>query len=472
MKPVQKSGNEIRINIYPKQEAFLNSDCDDVLYGGAVGGGKSYAVILGALKRRLENPGTHGIIFRRTYPELEHSVIKTTRDIYPHFGAKYNTAKHQWTFPNGSIQSFGYCEKDGDVYKYLSAEFQDEWFDEATTFTAFQFQYLTSRCRSSIPGVKAIVRLTSNPGNVGHAWVYERYIKPAEVSSKWFNEKEKKTMAFIPAFLKDNPALMESDPDYINRLKLLPEKKYLALAEGRWDVFEGTYFENFDPRAGHGVLWNIRKPDTYTMKFLSMDWGYSDPACILWYEVTPMGRIYVYRELYVTRRSPKELAKDILDLCPREEEYMYLTASPEIWGKTADTEGGGQPIQVLMQEVLKDRIIMKPANNARVAGWLKVREYLFKAPDGLPWMQLSPNCTNLIRTLPSLIHDDKKVEDVDESAETHAAESLRYGLVSLNEIPKEVITPYESTYDRIFKIDRNGHKADPQIPIPNGRGGY
>jgi len=471
MKPVEIIGEEARINIYPKQEAFITSECDEALYGGAVGGGKSYAVMLGCLKRRLENPGSHGMIFRRTFPELENSIIKETRNIYPLFGAQYNSSKHQWKFPNGSLITFGFCEKDGDVYKYLSVEAHDMWFDEATTFTAFQFQYLTSRCRSSIPGLRPIVRLTSNPGNVGHAWVYDRFIKPSQVSTKWEEARTKKTMTFIPARLQDNPSLMENDPNYLMRLKDLPEKKYLALAEGRWDVFEGTYFENFDPRPGHGVLWNIRKPDTFTMKFLSMDWGYSDPACILWYEVTPMGRIYIYRELYTTRRSPKELAADILALCPEGEEYMHLVASPEIWGKTADMEGGGQPIAESMQEILKNKIIMKKANNARVPGWLKVREFLFKAPgDGLPWLQISPNCTNLILEFPAAVHDDRKVEDIDPNCSDHCLESLRYGLVSIGDIPQNILTPYESNYDRIFQIRRG--TTESQVPLPKGRGGY
>jgi phage terminase large subunit len=471
MQAIEKVGSEVKINIFPKQEEFISGECDDVLYGGAAGGGKSYAVMLGALRRRLEYPGTHGIIFRRTFPELEKSIIKETRKLYPIFGAKFNETKHYWTFPNGSVQEFGFCEKDGDVYKHLSAEYHDEWFDEATTFTEFQIRYLTSRCRSSIPGVKPIVRLTSNPGGVSHSFIYSRYIKPAQMSKVWKDPNTGKSMSFIPARISDNPALEENDPDYIHRLKELPEKKYLALAEGRWDVFEGAYFENFDPRPGHGVLANLRKPDSYTIKFLSMDWGYSDPACVLWGEITPMGRIFIYRELYTTKRSPKELALDILGMCPQEEEYLYLSAPPEIWGKRIETEGGGEPIQRLMESVLKDRIIMKKANNARIPGWMKVREYLYLAPDGYPWLQISPNCVNLIRTIPNMVHDDRKKEDINLQCEDHAVDALRYLIVSLNEVPKHIITPYESNYDRIFKINRN-KPSDDQIPMPAGRGGY
>jgi len=470
---LKRIGDKVEINIFPKQAEMINSDCDDLLFGGAAGGGKSHALILFALMRRLKHPKSTGILFRRTFPQLEGSLIQKSREIYPEFGAKYQEAKHRWLFPNGSIQRFAHCERDANAYDYHSDEFHDIGFDEASMLTEFQLNYLTSRCRSADPSIKPLVRLASNPGNVSHAYLYERYVKPWYADKIWYDKVTGKKLTFIPARIRDNPALAEADPDYIRRLKQLSEKKYLALAEGRWDVFEGAYFDTWNPEPGHGVLRSPRIPDTYSKKIISLDWGFAEPACALWHEVTPMGRVFTYRELYITRLDPKTLAKEIMDMTPEGEAIEYLSASPEIWGKRTETEGGGEVIQELMQEVFKDRIPMQKANNARIAGWLKVREFMEKAPDGYPWWQVSPVCINLIRTIPCMIHDEVRPEDASKDCEDHAVESLRYALVSLADVPRQVITPYESGYEKIFgKQTKEEDRRYSDIPLPRGIGGY
>lgn len=471
---IEKVGAEIRINIFPKQREFIESKMDDLLYGGAAGGGKSYALLIFAAKRRMEIPNSRGILFRRTYPELERSLISESKKFYGLFGARYNEQRHSWTFPNKSIQEFGHCETDGDVYAYQSAEYQDMGFDEATHFTQFQFSYLTSRVRSSISGVQTLVRLASNPGGTGHGWIYKRYILPYKYHKSWKDTKTEKSLSFIPATVHDNPALMENDPNYLLRLKELPEKKYLALAKGRWDVFEGAYFTEWNDTPGFSVMTKVRKPDTWTLKFISMDWGFADPACVLWWEITPLGRVFIYRELYCTRLSPKELARQILEMSPENETYMYLKASPEIWGKKVETENGGETIQALMESVLSVRMPMEKANNARVPGWLKCREYMGAAPDGRPWLQISPNCENLIRTLPTLVHDDRasgNPEDVSPLCEDHAAEAMRYGAVTLKDVPRSANSANVSDYEKIFGIQDELARRFQEIPFIN-HGGY
>lgn len=468
---VEKIDGEVRVNMFPRQHEFISSEVDDAFYGGALGGGKSVALLLFSVLRRVRYPMSHGIILRRTFRQLENSIILESHKIFPQFGAVYNEQKKRWTFPNGSIQNFGYCERDGDVFNYHSDNYDDMCFDESSHFNQFQFTYLTSRCRTSIPGCKALIRSASNPGNVGHDFFNKRYIIPSKTQKIWTDPATKKTMTFISAKVTDNPALMENDPGYLERLRELPEKKYLALAEGRWDVFEGVYFSEWNERL-HVLPYN-RVPDTFTKKFISLDWGFADPACALWWEVTPMGRAFIYRELYVTKLHPTELAEKIISLSPEYEKYDYLCASPEIWGKSADLKEGGETIHQMMSRAFGPRIEMIKAMNARVPGWLKMREWMSMAPDGRPWLQISPSCENLVRTIPGAIHAEPPAnpEDINEDCEDHALESARYGAVSLMNIQRGEAHPGMSGYERIF--GKNGDQSSNVSFIPPmGRSGY
>ncbi len=472
---IEVSDGQIKFNLFPKQAAFCHSDIDDLFFGGQVGPGKSTALLCWAAMRRLQYPNSTGILFRRTFRELEGSLILKSKEMYRKLGGTYNENKKSWQFPNGSTQFFGFCDTDGDVYQYQTNEYQDMGFDELTHFSEFQFNYLAgTRVRSTIPGMKVQIRSASNPGNIGNGWVRKRYILPGLVSKIWKDEETGKTLGFIPASIEDNPAILENDPGYRERLKDLKKvslKKYLALAEGKWDQPEGTYFEEWDEKLH--VLPYRRTPDSYTQKILSLDWGFSDPACVIWWEITPMGRVFAYREYYGTRLSPKELAEKILSMCPSGETYQYMSASPEIWGKRVETENGGEVIQQLLQAGLGDRIIMQKANNARIPGWLKVREYLSIAPDGLPWVQISPTCPNLIRTFPSAIHDERPThsEDISDKVEDHALESARYGLVSLNSVARANLSPHLSNYEKIFGRQDQSFDLTSYLP-KGGRGGY
>jgi phage terminase large subunit len=472
---VDSKTKKLNVNIWPKQHQFINNDdVDEIFYGGAAGGGKSEAILHFCLKRRMENPGSRGIIFRRKFPDLERTLIPRSHQFFLPVGAKYNGSKHLWKFKNGAIQEFGFCENENDVFNYQSAEYQDMCFDEASHFTFFQFSYLTSRCRSAIAGLRSLIRLASNPGNVGHGWLKKRFIDPAKSHQKWYLEDEKKTLSFIPARLEDNPSLRKNDTTYEDRLKILGDKKYRALRFGDWEVFEGQFFSEFSVKE-HVLSYN-RVPDTASKKILCMDWGYASQACVLWLEITPGGRIFVYRELWVNRLAPKELAEAIINCSPSvdKERYSGLWSPPELWGKEIELEGGGQTIQTLMQAVfnrLRRDIVMQKANNARVPGWIKIREYLRPAPDGIPWLQIAPSCTNLIETLPDMIHDEKNPEDLDTDASDHAVDALRYGVVSLNTLAKVVTTPFGVlSQERIFE-EQGRYEPVSRIEI-GGRGGY
>lgn len=473
MSGITRVGDAVKIQIFKKQHQFIESECDDVFFGGAAGPGKSYGLLLYKLKRRLKYPNTHGILLRRSFPDLERSLIRESHKIYPSFGARYNDQKHLWKFPNGSIERFGHLKDDKSVYEHRSAEYHDIGFDEASLFTEFQITYMLSRNRSTMRNVKAQMRLASNPGGVGHGFLKRTFVEPHKIQKIWTDPVTQRTRTFIPALLTDNPALMKNDPGYRYRLMALPEKQRMALLEGRWDVFEGQFFTEFDPRPGgtHVSLDPI-EPDPYSLKWLSGDWGYASPAAFYWHELLPIGRVHTYRELYITQRSPKELAMDILNLSPSKETYKHLLLPPEVFGKKIELEGGGETIADLMAKVFQSRLPLDKANNARVPGWMKMREYMKLAQDGRAWWYISSACKNLIRTLPDMIHDEKNPEDLDTKAEDHAPDGARYGLVGLNQLPTNTFFPFRSNYEKIFGISTVDSDHMRHLPLPTGKAGY
>ena len=232
----------INLTISKKQYEFIQAKEFEVLYGGAAGGGKSYGQLIDAYLYALKYKKSKQLILRRTFPDLEKSLIRVSRDLYRQDLCEYNGSKHTYTFINGSIIDFGYINNESDVYQYQSAEYDVIRFDELTHFTEFQYTYLISRCRGANDYPKQI-KSSTNPGNVGHGWVRARFIDIAPPDTTI--ETPQGTRRFIPAKVQDNRFLMESDPEYITRLKNLPEEEQKALLYGSWDVFKGQYFTEF-----------------------------------------------------------------------------------------------------------------------------------------------------------------------------------------------------------------------------------
>lgn len=165
----------MEISVTAKQKQFMDATCDEVLFGGAAGGGKSYAQVIDALVYAVKYPGSKQLILRRTYPELDKSIIRTTLALYPKEIYRYISSSHTGQFTNGSIIDFGYCDSETDIYRYQSAEFDVIRFDELTHFTKDMYIYLISRLRG-VNGFPKQMKSTTNPGGIGHKWVKERFI--------------------------------------------------------------------------------------------------------------------------------------------------------------------------------------------------------------------------------------------------------------------------------------------------------
>ena len=213
---------KLRLELTRTQKQFMDATADEVLFGGAAGGGKSYGQLADALLFALRYPKSRQLILRRTFPELEHSIIFTSLQFYPKRAASYRAASHTWEFLNGSRIEFGCCAAEKDVLRYQGAEYDVVRFDELTHFTEAQYTYLHSRVRGVNPFPKQ-VKSSTNPGGPGHAWVKGRFIDGRRPGEAYRDEKTGSTRIFIPSLVQDNVFLMRADRAYLRRLEQLPE---------------------------------------------------------------------------------------------------------------------------------------------------------------------------------------------------------------------------------------------------------
>lgn len=332
------------------------------------------------------------------------------------------------------------------MYQYQSAEYDIIRFDELTHFTKYMYTYMISRCRGANPYPKHI-KSSTNPGGVGHSWVKERFIDigaPNQIHEITLDNGKKSTVIFIPSLVQDNMFLLDNDPDYIDRLELLPEKEKHALLYGDWDIFDGQFFTEFD-RKIH-VIEPFVIPKDWRI-YRARDYGL-DMCATLWIAMDYHMNCYAYKELYESDLIVSEAARKINEMTDEKIQIDY--APPDLWNRNKDT---GKSTADIFAE---NGQFLTKADNNRITGWLAVHEWLrvFKDEQGIPNSKLKifSNCVNLIRTLPALQHDEKNPNDVavEPHELTHIPDALRYfctmwqsPLVAKKEKPKGTYTPGE-----------------------------
>ena len=402
----------------PRQKLFFEATGRYIAYGGARGGGKSWAMRRKFVLLANNYPELRLLLLRRTLPELqENHIVPLMKELSGY--AQYNRDQKVIKFPNGSRIKLGYCDQEADVFQYQGQEYDVVGLEEATQFTETQMLYLTTCNRSTRTDFKPRMYFTCNPGGVGHEWVKRLFIDRNYKASEKPEE-----YVFIPAKLTDNTVLMQNNPEYLTVLSNLPEHLRKAYLDGDWDAMEGQYFEEFN-RAIH-VCHPFQIPQWWK-RFRAMDWGYRDPCCVLWFAVAPDGRVYVYDELYITRTIASTVAKMVKEKTGGYK-CAYTAASPDAWAKRGATDGiEGVSVE---QVFAKNGVPLQKADNSRIVGWQRVREFLQTTDGEKPMLQIFDNCVNLIRTLPTLTFDKNDHEDVSDRCEDHAAEALRYGLMS------------------------------------------
>ncbi|WP_419890720.1 terminase large subunit domain-containing protein [Paenibacillus xylanexedens] len=433
----------------PRQQVYHQTEADEILYGGAAGGGKSEATIWDALKYAMQYPGSRQIIFRRTYPDLKRSIIARTLQVFPKELGKYNQSKYEWTFVNGSVIELAYWDNDSNYTNYQGAEYDVIRWEELTQFEEKWYLYMLSRLRGSKPFPRS-VKSTTNPGGVGHTWVKKRFVSPGlaetvhhitetddEGNTLFWPEGTPlagqpiiRSRIFIPATVHDNQALVQSDPGYLARLLALPDIERKQLLEGDWDVFAGQYFGEFS-RAVH-VVEPFDIPREWK-KYRALDEGYTDPFVCLWIALAPDGTGYLYRELAQSKLLTSEQVEITRLNSPVRERYEYNVADTSFWNK-AKTENI-TPAEIFAQ---KDVPLIQ-AKKERVNGWKRVREWLH-VTDEVDWvtgnkykaakLKIFSTCVKAIEAIPAMMHDERKVEDVAAHALDHIPDALRYWVMS------------------------------------------
>ena len=423
----------------PKQAFFHASKADEILYGGAAGGGKTKALVMDALFRCLTWPGTTAAIFRRTFRELEDTDIKEALASYPKELARYNSGRHEFTLVNGSKILFRHCEREADRFTYSGLEVQFMYFDELTSFeqTIYDFLKTRKRAKKSL-GVRPIIRSASNPGNIGHGWVKKQFvdagpymsIQEQQLYSATLHKTRTVRTQYIPALASENPFITD---DYIFELEQKPEALKRALLNGDWDSFEGQVFTEFVNDPNHyddHIHTHVINPFPIPLnwpRYMSFDHGYSKPFSVGWWAIDPEGRAYRYREWYGcepaqanvgVKITPVAIAEGIVKRETEEQENnlpIDRIADPAIFDKSR-----GDSVADQMEPCAAHKgVFFRKGDNTRLAGKMQLHERLRFDETDRPKLYVFNTCVDWIRTVPNLPYSQTKPEDIDTNAEDH-----------------------------------------------------
>jgi phage terminase large subunit len=458
---------------FTQQREFHSSAAKYRLFGGAAGPGKTKALLFEAIMQAREVAGCDTLLLRRTFPELESSLLTYfRRDVPRSWYENYNASKHVVTWKNGSTTRFGYCRNENDVYQYQGAEFLFIGIDELTHFTLKQWQFLTSRNRCPAKvysdgknlGKRIVPCMAgaTNPGNIGHAWVKALWVD--HVPPPGFERTglyDPQDYDFIRARLDDNP-IYANDVEYRRTLEALPEHLRRAFLDGDWNVFAGQYFDIFDIGRHTARPEDIRL-DPWLPRWISIDWGFQHPSAVYWHCAVPVAsgqsslfsserntqrssgpnrvknpsadsftgnrelttenlRIVTYREFVQNNLSPRMLAQAIAERSNRER-ISEVFLSPDAFAhRTSEASIAEQLGDVLVANGLPRP---SPADDDRIGGW----QLMYQLLESNAWL-ITENCAELIERIPQLVRDDRRHEDIRKVEGDDSADAARYGLVS------------------------------------------
>ncbi len=421
-----------------RQKQFFASRARYTAYGGARGGGKSWALRRKLIGLCLAYPGIRCLLVRRSYAELKANHTLPLLAEFPGL-VTYRESEKCLSLPNGSRIHLGYCASDRDTLRYQGQEYDVIAIDEATQLSEYQFSIFKA-CLRGVSDVPRRMYLTCNPGGIGHAWVKRLFI------DREMREGERaEDYLFIPARVYDNPVLLQADPAYVHQLETLPKRLRDAWLLGRWDVFEGQFFPEFSSELHVCATEAIPKE---LRCFVAMDYGFDLLAALL-LGTDAAGNIFVLRELCQPNLVLREAGEAVVTLC-RGVTPEYAVASPDLRNRRQDTGKSG--FEIL--QAVPGMPPLRAADDRRIPGWRLLREYLRPA-EGAPALRIGADCRVLISSLPALLCDPLRPEDAsgEPHAVTHAPEALRYALMSRP-------APYQTGRQEIFRFPK---RKDPLL---------
>ena len=465
----------------PKQAMFFEARARYIAYGGARAGGKSWAMRVKFVQLCLRYSGIQILLLRRTLPELTENHVNPLLIMLKGI-ARSNKQEKVFTFPNGSTIKFGYCNNDKDLLQYQGAEFDVIFLDEATQLQEMWIKKITA-CVRGVNDFPKRIYYTCNPGGASHG-----YFKRLFIDRQYETGEDPEDYSFIQALVTDNKALMESQPDYIKQLEALPPKLKEAWLYGRWDIFEGQFFEDFrttpdiekctaagitqeqalqqhrwthviepfDLNAGDKRGWNIMR---------SYDFGYNKPFSLGYWAVDYDGVLYRILEIYGCTQTPDEGVKWSPDeqfkrISQFEREHPWLkgrkivdsVADPAIWDQSRG--------ESIAETAARYGIYFSPGDNNRIPGWMQVHYRLQFDENGYARMYVFNTCKAFIRTMPLMMYSETKPEDLDTKLEDHCPDEVRYMCMSRPVSPIILAEPKQILTDPLNQFtDKQKHNG-------------
>lgn len=470
----------MNFELHDKQLTTLESEANEILYGGAAGGGKSHLIRVCSIILCKMIPGFNFYLFRRKSNDLKLNHLYGAGGYYALLNQEIENKKARIyeqnnvvKFSNGSKIFLCHCQYEKDMYNYQGAEIHGLGIDELTHFTEKIYNFLRGRCRLgalNIPGPARaffkhlpLILCGSNPGNLGHNWVKRVFVdyQPFLQAKRTPKKDGGMIRQYVPAVLSDNPTLLENDPDYMDRLEGLGNPELVeAMKNGNWDITAGGAIDDIWRREKH-VLQPFQIPSTWRVD-RGYDWGSAKPAGAIWFAESngeevemadgtiksfPPGSVIAIREIYFwngkdnegSRLTATEHAQQIKKMDYKLEQYGIRTNAGPADNSIYTTDNGN----CIADDMLNVGVRWEKSNKApgsRVAGLEKLRELLKNAitdPMEKPGFYVFDCCTHIIRTIPTLPRDEKKPEDINTEAEDHLYDVVRYRLVKKPSIIKE-----------------------------------
>lgn len=420
---------------HPRQAFALARSEFEIAFGGSRGGGKSSCLMAWMVDPEyLNNPEFRGLIIRRNYDDLRDYIDRATQ-MYKYLDVEVVGNPAEFRFPTGAIIRTGHLMDKQAYQKYQGHEYQKMGIEEATLIGDEEdYLKLISSCRSTI-GLKPQIFLTCNPGGPGHNWFKKRFVdNPREKT--FYDPVTNRTRIFIPSKIHDNPTLIKEDPGYMEMLKGLPDELRRAWLDGDWDVYYGQYFSQW--RYDVHVCEPFHIPSTW-YRYRGIDYGYKSPFAVCWMAVSPTKDVYLYREYYV---SEMELSGHIeaINALSDGEKYRATLGDPSMWIRNPQnmnkSDGVAGSHMAIADILRKGGINAIKANNNRLSGWNLLREYLKWDDETPPKLHVFKTCYKFIETIPMLVHDLRRPEDLDTKGPDHIADATRYALFHIGN-PKE-----------------------------------